>query len=118
MRSGWLDGRLRNTPHGRFRLYDDVTLHRRPILKRLRRGDAAQYIDRIFSGTGSVQQQEASHNAEIFIKAVHAVDTILTCHCPIAMSDKRSSQRVNKHERGGKKCKRANGRPRMPPEVP
>ncbi len=41
-------------------------------------GDAAPYIDRIFSRTSNVQQQEASHDAEIFVKAVHAVDSICT----------------------------------------
>src|SRR5271169_790804 len=45
---------------------------------RLWRGDAAQSIDRIFSRTSNVQQQEASHHAEIFVKAVHAVDSICT----------------------------------------
>ena len=60
----------------------------------LRRGDTEQSINRIFSRTGNVQQQEASHYAEIFIKAIHTVDSIRTRHCPIAMSDKRGSQRV------------------------
>ena len=72
----------------------DMTLHRRPNSHRLWRGDAEQCIDRIFSRTGNAQQQEASHNAEIFVKAIQAVDLIRTFHCPIAMPDKRSSQRV------------------------
>src|SRR6516164_2087075 len=92
-----------------FRLYNDVHSIVGPIPVRLWRGDAAQCIDRVFSSTGSVQQQEASHNAEVFIETVHAVDSIGTFHCPIAMSDKRSSQRVKKHEHGRKTRERANG---------
>jgi hypothetical protein len=59
----------------------------------------SQYgIDRIFSRTSNVQQQEASHNAEIFVKAIHAGDSIRTCHRPIAMPNKRSSQCVKNQE--------------------
>ena len=47
-----------------------------------------------FPATSNVQQQEASHNAEVFVKAVQAVDVIRTFNCPIAMPDKRSSERV------------------------
>jgi len=69
-----------------------------PIAYGLRRGGATQYIDRIFSRTSHVQQQEASHNAEIFVKAIHAVDSIRTFYRPIAMPNKRGSQRVKKHK--------------------
>jgi predicted metalloprotease with PDZ domain len=64
----------------------------------LRRGDTVQCIDRIFSSASNVQQQEATHNAEIFVKAIHAGDLIRTCYCPIAVPDKRGSQRVKKHK--------------------
>ncbi len=60
----------------------------------LRRSDTVQCIDRIFSRTSNIQQQEATHNAEIFVKAIHAGDLICACDCPIAVPDKRSSQRV------------------------
>src|SRR5208337_3154200 len=60
----------------------------------LRRGNTVQCIDRIFSSTSNVQQQEATHNAEIFVKAIHAGDLIRTCYCPIAVPDKRGSQRI------------------------
>jgi hypothetical protein len=55
----------------------------------------SQYgIDRIFSRTCDVKQQKASHNTEVFVEALHAVDFIHTCHCPIAMRNERTSQRV------------------------
>src|SRR5271167_1317614 len=44
------------------------------------RGDAAHYIDRIFSRTSNVQQQEAAHDAEIFVKAIHTVDSFCAWH--------------------------------------
>jgi hypothetical protein len=75
----------------------------------LRRGDTEQSINRIFSCTGSVQQREASHYAEIFIKAIHTVDSIRTRHCPIAVPDKRGSQRVKKHQYSGRTRERADG---------
>ena len=65
-----------------------------PIAHRLWRGDTEHCIDRIFSRTSHVQQQEASHNAEIFVKAIHVVDSLRARHCPIAMPKTRSSQRV------------------------
>src|SRR5271170_6614942 len=37
-------------------------------------------IDRIFSRTRDVKQQEASHDTEVFVKAFHAFDFIRTCH--------------------------------------
>jgi hypothetical protein len=40
------------------------------------RGYATQCIDRIFSCTGNEQEQEASHNTEVFVKALHAGDAI------------------------------------------
>jgi hypothetical protein len=72
----------------------DASLHRRRVGRSLSRGDAAQYIDRIFSGTSNVQQQETSYDTESVVRAVHAVNPIRTCHSPIAMTNKRSSQRV------------------------
>ena len=68
--------RQRTPNHKRFRLY---ATYRRPMAKSLGRADTAQCIDRIFSRTSNVQQQEASHNAKIFVKAIHAVDLILAC---------------------------------------
>jgi hypothetical protein len=47
--------------------------------KALWRGNTAQCIDRILFRTCNVQQQEASHDAEIFVKAIHAIDSIRTC---------------------------------------
>ena len=61
---------------------------------RLWHRDTAQCIDRIFSRTSNVQQQEAPHDAEIFVKAIHAIDLIRTRYCPISMPNKRSSQGV------------------------
>ena len=66
----------------------------RPMAHRSWRSDTVQYIDRIFSPTSNVQQQETSNNAEILVKAIHAVDLIRTCYCPIVMSNKRSAQGV------------------------
>jgi hypothetical protein len=80
-----------------------------PSPRSLRRGDTEQSINRILSRTDNVQQQKASHYAEIFIKAIHTVDSIRTRHCPIAMSDKRGSQRVEKHQYSGGTRKRAHG---------
>jgi hypothetical protein len=94
----WGDGRLRTPDHKRFPLYAAAPCIVGPTAHRLWRGGATQYIDRIFSGTSDVQQQEASHNAEIFVKAIHAVDSIRTCYFPIAMPNKCSSQRVKKHK--------------------
>jgi hypothetical protein len=83
----------RRTPnHKRIRLY--ATLHRWPMAHRLWRGDIAQRIDRIFSRACNVQQQEASHDADIFVEGIHAVDLLRTCDCPIAVPNKGSSQRV------------------------
>jgi len=48
----------------------------RKAQKALWRGNTAQCIDRILSRTGNVQQQEASHNAEIFVKAIHAIGAL------------------------------------------
>ena len=49
----------------------DVKLHHRPNGHILWRGDAQQCINRILSCTRN-EQQEASHNAEVFVKALHA----------------------------------------------
>jgi hypothetical protein len=49
----------------------DVKLHHRPNSHILWRGDAQQCINRILSCTRN-EQQEASHNAEVFVKALHA----------------------------------------------
>src|ERR1700689_5891047 len=59
-----------------------------PIARGLWGADAAQCIDRISSRASNGQQQEASHNAEIFVKVVHTVNVIRTCCCPIAMTNK------------------------------
>ena len=67
-------------------------------------------MDRKFSGTRNVQQQEASHNAEIFVKAIQAGDLIRTCYCPIVMPNKRSSQRVKKHKQSRRTRERADAR--------
>jgi hypothetical protein len=32
-----------------------------------------------------MQQQEASHDAEIFVKAIHVIDSIRACFCPVAL---------------------------------
>jgi hypothetical protein len=62
--------------------------------EKLQRNDAQQSIDRMFSGAGNTQQQEASHNAEVFVKGLHGGELNRALHCPIAMLDKRSSQCV------------------------
>jgi hypothetical protein len=49
----------------------DVKLHYRPNSHILWRGDAQQCINRILSCTRN-EQQEASHNAEVFAKALRA----------------------------------------------
>jgi hypothetical protein len=58
------------------------------------RGYTAKRIDRIFSSASNVQQQEASHDAEVFVKTIHAGDLIRTRHGPITMPSKSRSQRV------------------------
>jgi hypothetical protein len=49
----------------------DVKLHHRPNGHILQRGDAQQCINRILSCTRN-EQQEASRNAEVFVKVLHA----------------------------------------------
>jgi len=66
-----------------------------PIEHRSWRGDAPKCIDRIFSGARNVQQQEAPHNAEVFVKVLHAGESIRAFHCPIAMLNERSSRQLS-----------------------
>src|SRR3984885_8327548 len=56
----------------------------------------------------NVQEQEAPHNAKIFVKAIHAGDSVRTRYCPIAVPDERSAQRVKKHKQSRRTRERAN----------
>src|SRR5580658_944324 len=67
---------------------------RAAFAQKLPRADIAQCIHGISTSTGNVQQQEASHDADIFVKAIHAVDLFSTLERPISMPDKRRSQCV------------------------
>src|ERR1700719_1018758 len=70
--------------------------------------EAAQCIDRVSSRTSNGQQQKTSHDTEIFVKTFHAVDTIRTRHCPIAVLESRSPQRIKNHQHSRETHERAN----------
>jgi hypothetical protein len=61
----------------------NMTLHDEQTAHRLWRGDAGHCIDRIFSCASNAQQQEASHKAKIFVKALQVVDVTFIFNCPI-----------------------------------
>jgi hypothetical protein len=85
--------------------YDEIKIGngKRPMSQHQKRSTPG------FCPAGNAQQQETAHNAEVFVKALQAVDVIRTFHCPVAMPEKRCSQRVQSHECGRGTRERANG---------
>ena len=59
---------------------------------------AIRGVDRVFSCAGDGEQQEASHDAQVFIEGLHGLELFPGWKRPVPMLDQRCSERVEKHE--------------------